>query len=393
MNNLGLFTLILFQLFAEAEQRPKLNLYQIGAKGRYCVSLTPNENGCISGANAEGNPVNVLDLYAGYDLVFSNLSDVIHDMKTEGNNSQAGVQPPNGPDAILKMDNPDSEKRAVTCSLHGKQLGFGYTVSDKINSGQGDGHRLTDSIDGRPSGTDQGEIRDLGFTTGLNVKPTQLFDVADFVMKSGTPLDRKQLIDQRPELKFLATNDNPSNPGEAKFPKLTRTGLNFVARGKNSKPFSPYNSGDFEDDQDSNFLSMANKQTPLTPPSNNEKSLEGKLTLPPGAGLVVTGPLNAPFLIIVAAKNAVGFEGQLVSLTHESYAPKVQTTNSPRSLAQTQDISREIAGKGTPRLLDRSQFMTLMMGIVLFLAVKKLWSFWPAPILAFKKRRPPRKDV
>ncbi len=227
MKPLILIAFLCLQAIAEVDQNelPTLQLYQIGQRGKYCVSLTTDESGCISGTNADGDLINNMDLIKGHKLVFTNLSDAVHDMEFDGNNKGfLPPQKPNGPLASKSMDASDPEKRSITCSFHGAQLGVGFRVLDKAPTTE-DGNR---AVQGAPG---ENILKDMSPAKAL--MPTALADVADFIIRRGVTAEVSNLLKSRPELNGQANG----KPVQITQLGNNNSGANFTVPGSaDNKP-------------------------------------------------------------------------------------------------------------------------------------------------------------
>jgi len=182
---------------ALAENAGKIVLYQIGQRGNYCISLTKEASGCISGVNPDGNTINLLDVVKGHEVVFENLSDAYHDMKFTGANAEdLPPQAPNASIARKEMRVADLEKQKITCSFHGDQLGVGYRVPEKMEAtNTGHGAPPPGGIVG-----EGGSILPAPFTPPRPIVRTGLADVSGFILKNGVSSEVNRLITMRPEL-------------------------------------------------------------------------------------------------------------------------------------------------------------------------------------------------
>lgn len=174
-------------------------LYQVGSNGKYCVSYTLSEKGCISGTDDGGAAFNTLNFAKGKKVVFKNVSDAPHDMRFTGANAEdIPAQDPNGADAVKKIRVEDQNKEKITCSFHGNQLAVGYRVPG-ATSDEGSGHK-----------DPTGQPREAGARSGgdpfAKVQKTGLADVANEVLAKGRPADVSKLVQNRPEL-MAALND------------------------------------------------------------------------------------------------------------------------------------------------------------------------------------------
>ncbi len=202
---------------AEGDTVNQVVLYQVGSAGQYCLSITPNVSGCVSGTSGEGDTVNLMEFVKGKEVVFRNLSDAPHDMKFTGNNAEdLPPQEPNAADAVKKFNAEDLTKNKITCSFHGAQLSVGYKVTGPAGmaaqrGADGDGHK--DGADGSKPGAAEGQagagggaLGALGGTEGAagtgggNLKITGLADVSKEVLAKGGSADVEKLVSARPEL-------------------------------------------------------------------------------------------------------------------------------------------------------------------------------------------------
>ena len=132
-----LITFLWATIAVAADPQTSVTLYQIGQKGRYCLSLTKDEGGCISGMDGGGAAINIVDVTRGKKVKFENLSDAPHDMKISGENAEDLPAQGVGANPVLKqMDKEDRNKQSITCSFHGNQLGVGYRVLDDTAGGK-----------------------------------------------------------------------------------------------------------------------------------------------------------------------------------------------------------------------------------------------------------------
>ena len=201
---LGMITSTL--LLAESNDANVARLYQIGADGKYCLSITRDVSGCVSGENDNGKNINVLDFIRGKRVVFENLSDAPHDMKFSGANAQdLPVQPPGGADAQKQMTAVDLTAQKISCSFHGAQLGVGYRVPNASGTQIMEGHKEVSSAgrpDYDPANGAGGSQPGGGASAGPSQKivRTSLTDVAAEVLTKGRQADVEKLVTSRPEL-------------------------------------------------------------------------------------------------------------------------------------------------------------------------------------------------
>lgn len=176
----------------------KLQLYQVGRDGKYCISMTQDESGCISGAKGDGSSENVLDMMEKGEVTFVNISDSPHDMKIKGKN--AADLPPQYPGTASvdkQFNQADPEARTIECSFHGQMLQVGYRVMPAAmgqDEGGDDGHRPD------PTG---------GLGAAQPIKNTRLADVSDFILGKGAGADIQRLLNSRPELSRRLQDLNP----------------------------------------------------------------------------------------------------------------------------------------------------------------------------------------
>ena len=193
---LGVFV----HLVAIGDQETSVTLYQLGSKGKYCLSLTKDEGGCISGMDQGGQAINLVDVTRGKKVRFENLSDAPHDMRITGANAENMPAQDVGADAVYKkMAVEDRTKQSITCSFHGNQLGVGYRVLDDVAGGkaQPNSEHRDRSKDGQ-LGADadaSGEI-----DGPRPIVRTGLADVGREVMGKGKPEDVAKLVAVRPDL-------------------------------------------------------------------------------------------------------------------------------------------------------------------------------------------------
>ncbi len=182
----------------QAAGNTSVTLYQIGSKGKYCLSLSRDESGCISGQDGGGNPINIVDITRGKEVRFENLSDAPHDMKISGANKEnLPAQGPGAAPVEKTMAQEDRNKEKITCSFHGDQLGVGYRVLDDTaaaKTGQGEHRNRRNDL---PAGTEP-SAGDIDPTRAI--RNTGLADVGREVMAKGKPEDVAKLLEARPEL-------------------------------------------------------------------------------------------------------------------------------------------------------------------------------------------------
>lgn len=180
-------------------ERAVIQLYQVGANGRYCVSMTQDTSGCISGTDAQGRPINVLDQFRGHYIEFYNISDAPHDMHFTGaNGGSMPAQRPGDAAVNKQLVYVDETTQMVTCSFHGNQLGFGYKVKEMPQAGGemggGSGHQggatTPSAIAGGGGGGEPS--RPITYT-----KPA---DVGGEIVAKGMPEEVQNLVMSRPEL-------------------------------------------------------------------------------------------------------------------------------------------------------------------------------------------------
>jgi len=187
---------------AENKDGETFVLYQVGKDGRYCVSYTTNEAGCISGTGANGDTTNIINMAQGRRIVFKNISDAPHDMKLSGaNGANMPAQFPGGGEVGKTMDQIDPEKQKITCTYHGNQLAVGYTVPKGFENGGADGHKDPVDLSGarRPAGGGGGG-GPVGDTTANKFTRTGLADVSGEVLTKGRQDQVEKLVSARPEL-------------------------------------------------------------------------------------------------------------------------------------------------------------------------------------------------
>ncbi len=169
---------------------PPIALYQVGKQGRYCVSLTPDAAGCISGTDDKGEVINVMDVLKGGKVVFRNLSDAPHDMKISGKNGEdLPPQEPNANDVEKGMMTIDLTKQKITCSFHGDQLGLGYRVPEAQAFANGHNTPLGSMPQFTP-----------GDSETKPISKTSLSDVSNFIMNGLFPNEKKRLMAGRPDI-------------------------------------------------------------------------------------------------------------------------------------------------------------------------------------------------
>ncbi len=200
--------------YGEGDSVNEVVLYQVGKDGNYCLSITPNESGCVSGSTSDGDTVNLMEFVKGKAVVFRNLSDAPHDMKFNGANAEElPPQAPQASDAIKRFTTEDLVKNKISCSFHGAQLAVGYKVAGTTGQGamkntDDEGHK--DGADGPKAGATQGQAGSaLGAaggtegangTGGGNLKITGLADVSRQVLAKGSASEVAKLVAARPEL-------------------------------------------------------------------------------------------------------------------------------------------------------------------------------------------------
>ncbi len=197
---LTILTGAFLHLAAIGDPETSVTLYQIGSKGKYCLSLTKEDSGCISGMDQAGQAINLVDVTKGKKVQFENLSDAPHDMRITGANAENMPAQEVGAGAVYKkMDVEDRSKQSITCSFHGNQLGVGYRVLDDVAGGkpQANSEHRDRSKDG--------QLGDGGEASGEVEGPraivrTGLADVGKEIMGKGKPEDVAKLVAQRPEL-------------------------------------------------------------------------------------------------------------------------------------------------------------------------------------------------
>jgi len=191
-----------------------IKLYQIGKNGRYCVSTSGEESGCISGVNESKDWVNILDTLKDSNVEFYNLTDVVHDMRFSGVNAEdMPVQRPGAEAASKTMTQADPEKRSIECSFHGSQVGLGYRVValEEKTAGHPGASQMANNprVASINSNTDAEEnIRPFSLVQSL--APTKLADVSAYVLANGNPEEADWLRKTRPEL----SNGSPEKTSE-----------------------------------------------------------------------------------------------------------------------------------------------------------------------------------
>lgn len=196
-----LVALLLAQIATAEPKKDTIILYQVGQNGNYCVSITPDASGCVSGTDDQGNRYNTLDITQGKQVVFRNVSDAPHDMVITGANKEnLPAQGPNGADAQKQMAQVDMNKEKITCSFHGDQLAVGYRVPNKQAVGElGEGHKESpDAVRNQDPNAMIATADDGGGQK--KITKTQLADVSNEVLKKGRPEDVERLVAARPML-------------------------------------------------------------------------------------------------------------------------------------------------------------------------------------------------
>ncbi len=205
MGKIFIGALVFFASIASAESNDNsvVRLYQIGKDGNYCLSISKDTSGCVSGENDAGKNINVLDFVRGKRVVFENLSDAPHDMKFSGANAQdLPVQAPGGADAQKQVGVVDLTAQKISCSFHGAQLGVGYRVPNASGSQIMEGHKET-GIEGRPNFDPANAIggeNPSGGGGSRKIVRTGLADVSGEVLSKGRQSDVERLVSARPEL-------------------------------------------------------------------------------------------------------------------------------------------------------------------------------------------------
>lgn len=186
----------------EGDKGDSVKLYQIGKAGYYCLSITRDESGCISGTNEDGTPVNVLDFLKGRKVTFENLSDAPHDMKFSGNNAEEiPPQAPQGEVVGKQMNAVDNNTAKITCSFHGDQLGVGYKVPEakpveELNAGHIQRGGLPEEAFAEKAPGATGTLAEGARPT----RRTGLADVSEKVLSRAESQDVARLIANRPDL-------------------------------------------------------------------------------------------------------------------------------------------------------------------------------------------------
>jgi hypothetical protein len=242
-------SLLVSSALSFAEQTPEqVVLYQIGQKGAYCLSITPNEGGCISGTASDGEAINLMEFVKGKQVVFRNLSDAPHDMKFSGANAEElPPQAPQAADAIKQFQQEDQNKNRISCSFHGAQLEVGYKVltgpgSAAQKGAEGDGHK--EGADRAGVGTEGGQAGGAGGATAGRMggegtagaggsgglKMTGLADVSQQVLAKGNAAEVEKLVSARPELMGALSTLRPMLAAEL-TPKLAAAGITIPPAG------------------------------------------------------------------------------------------------------------------------------------------------------------------
>lgn len=222
-------------------------LYQVGQQGKYCLSITPNVSGCVSGTSGQGETVNLMEFVKDKEVVFRNLSDAPHDMKFSGVNAEdLPPQAPQAADAVKKFNAEDLEKNKISCSFHGAQLSVGYKVMGPAGmaaqkGADGDGHK--EGADGPKAGAAEGQagagggaLGALGGSEGAagtgggNLKITGLADVSKEVLAKGGAADVEKLVSARPELLEALKEVRPLLAAEI-APKIIAAGFKGTGLG------------------------------------------------------------------------------------------------------------------------------------------------------------------
>lgn len=232
-----IYTIVLAGLLggdAWGEKKDNLKLYQIGTDGNYCLSITRDKSGCVSGLDDGGTTINTLDITKGKNIIFENLSDAFHDMKLSGRNAaDLPAQGPNAAAAQKEMAVEDMNKERITCSFHGDQLGVGYRVP-KGDVAVGGGHK--DPVynpQGNPDGAGQNTL--AVDTTPQKIVRTGLADVSSEVLAKGRPAEVQRLITARPDLATKLQEVRPLLAAELGGRGTNTKGAGYVA-GRSKSP-------------------------------------------------------------------------------------------------------------------------------------------------------------
>ena len=215
---------LFFSNLTLAEQEGTVKLYQIGKNGKYCVSTSGDEKGCISGRKDNNELVNYLDMIKNQNVEFYNLSDVVHDMRFTGANAEdMPIQRPGAEAASKTLRSADPEKQAIECTFHGAQVGVGYRVLTAEEKSAP--HPGAPEMTAGRTGSGVNANSDTGgnsrsFSQVQSLSPTSLADVSSFVLAQGNPMEAEWLMKTRPELQqqfperasALGLEKNPSGP-------------------------------------------------------------------------------------------------------------------------------------------------------------------------------------
>ena len=187
-----------------APKEGTIKLYQIGKNGRYCVSTSGDESGCISGIDENKEWINILDTIKDSNVEFYNLTDVVHDMRFSGVNAEdMPIQRPGAEAASKTMTQTDLERRSIECSFHGAQVGVGYRVValEEKSAGHPGASQMANNpgIPGVNPNSDDGESF-RSFAQVQALAPTRLADVSPYVLANGNPEEAQWLRKIRPEL-------------------------------------------------------------------------------------------------------------------------------------------------------------------------------------------------
>jgi len=215
-------TLILAE---SSEEVPKdaIVLYQVGEKGKYCVSTTPDTSSCISGVDENKKPINTIDFVLKAKegatpestVVFINRSDAPHNMIYTGKEAETSkTQEPGDPQVSKTFKIRDLNTSLVECQFHGKQLAFGNRVPAEItiDSPELEGHKFASdgtAINasglggGGQVGTGKSEVRPQALTA------TKPVDATGSVLENGTPNEIKALVTGNPSLGSALATVNP----------------------------------------------------------------------------------------------------------------------------------------------------------------------------------------
>jgi len=288
---------------AEDTENGAVVLYQIGHDGKYCVSMTKDESGCVSGSHPNGDAINTLKLLKDRKVVFYNLSDAPHDMRFSGKNADdLPTQQPGASAAMKQMTVEDLMKNKITCSFHGSQLEVGFKVLPKENPNAMTGHQQPGADGETPTAQKSTEMAnrgaEMGGGAGMDTTPepvirTGLADVSAQVLAKGRPDDVERLLQARPELmdglkavrpllaKELVSKSvaEASAGGRGDVAPSSGKGRGFAYDTKPGSADSALGSGVMGDRQDPKFRELEQKGIDLASASD-EALLENRRNLP-----------------------------------------------------------------------------------------------------------------